>query len=126
MKSVVDKFEAIETMLDKKSDKSNELMITEFRQQLKSMSVPAKENVMVALDDAINLHDHCISEGRFMMHQFTQATVNLIVHDGFKQRDIDIFRHGLLEYTRLIDKTEDISRRATSIKKLIDNGTSEA
>lgn len=100
-------------------------MITEFRQQLKSMSVPAKENVMVSLDDAINLHDHCISEGRFMMHQFTQATVNLIVHDGFKQRDVDNFRNGLLAYYRfIIDKTEDISRRATSIKKLIDNGVS--
>ena len=54
MKSVVDKFENYRDNAGQKSDKSNELMITEFRQQLKSMSVPAKENVMVSLDDAIN------------------------------------------------------------------------
>ena len=50
MKSVVDKFEAIETMLDKKSDKSNELMITGPDS---NWHVSAKENVMVSLDDAI-------------------------------------------------------------------------
>ena len=125
VKAVVDKFEAIETMLNKKSDKSNEVMITEFRQQLESMSALDKENVKVALDDAINLHDHCIGEERFMMHQFTLTTVDLIVRDGFNQRDVDNFRNGLLEYYRfIIDKAEDISRRATSIMKLIDNGVS--